>query len=467
MSGLFGLLNLGARALQTQRTGVEIAGQNLANVNNPSYARQRVAIGTAPSVDYGLGPQGTGSEAISIVSIRNEIIDGQIVSESSVLGSLESQQKGLQYAQASLGEVLDTTGNLSTGGHGISAALGAVFDAFQAVSGDPRTLSTRQALVSRATDLSDRFREVDQRLDTVLNSLDDSLSNEVDSANAILSNIADLNDKIVRSEAGGNGRANELRDFRQSKLEELSKLVSIDVTDGDSGAVNIAVAGVSVVEGNKVVDGLETYKPDGERLQVRTQSTKTPLSLTGGAIEGTIDVRDGAISKLRSDINQLASTLISQINDVYKNGYDLDGGTGQVLFEGTNAADIRVNETLQSNPAKLQTSAKPNEPGNNGTVLALSQLGHAPIAALNGQTFIQRHGQSVSTLGEALNSVTTGLEDQGVVGAMLQKQRDSVSGVSMDEEMTDLTRFQKAFAASARLITVVDQMLEDVIGLKR
>src|ERR1051325_2980050 len=100
MLGLFGTLNLGARSLATQQQGAEVAGQNLANVNNPAYARQRLAIQTSVSIDSAVGPEGTGVDAAAIVQMRDALLDRQIQSESSVGGSLLAQQTALQNTEA-------------------------------------------------------------------------------------------------------------------------------------------------------------------------------------------------------------------------------------------------------------------------------------------------------------------------------------------------------------------------------
>src|SRR5438445_11668314 len=122
MLGLFGILNLGARSLQTERQGVEVAGQNLANVNNPAYARQRLSIQTSLPVDSEFGPQGTGADGVAVVRLRSNILDDQIQSEVSVRSSLEAQQSALQYAQANLGQQID---GLASGAEGAAAAQGA------------------------------------------------------------------------------------------------------------------------------------------------------------------------------------------------------------------------------------------------------------------------------------------------------------------------------------------------------
>src|SRR5690242_8190105 len=122
MLGLFGLLNLGARSLGTEQQGIEVAGHNLANVNNPAYARQRLNIATTPTVQSDLGPEGTGAAGVGIVRLRNLILDGHIQDELSVSSSLDAQQTALQLAQSSLGQQLDSTA--STDGGSAASAVG-------------------------------------------------------------------------------------------------------------------------------------------------------------------------------------------------------------------------------------------------------------------------------------------------------------------------------------------------------
>ena len=122
MLGLFATLNLGARALQTQQTAIEVTGQNLANVNNTAYARQRVQIQTSTTVPSAIGPQGTGVEAVAIEQLRSDLVDGQVRSEASVGGYWEAQQNALQNAETSLGELLNISSD-TTGTSGLSANL--------------------------------------------------------------------------------------------------------------------------------------------------------------------------------------------------------------------------------------------------------------------------------------------------------------------------------------------------------
>ena len=322
MPGLFGTLNLGSRALQTHRAGVEVAGQNLANVNNPAYARQRVAITTSIAIDGGMGPQGTGSQAVAVVQLRNALVDRQIVSEGSVRGSLEAQQRGLQFAEAGVGELLEgmtggasgsVDGVNSAGNHGISSGLASLFNAFQTVAGDPRSLSARQVLITKASDLAGRFQEVDRRLDTVVTALDESIQTDVGTANSLMEEVSKLNQQIGQVESSGEGRANDLRDLRQQKLEELSGIVRVETTTDSDGTMSLSVDGTTMVSGSEVVERMEAYTDVDGRTRVKATGTGTPLTTTGGSIQGSVDVRDGAIAALRTEINQLAEVLIEKV----------------------------------------------------------------------------------------------------------------------------------------------------------
>ena len=460
---------MGARSLQTQQQGLEVTGHNLANVNNPAYARQRLEIQTSTPLPTGIGPQGTGAEVAAIVQLRDTLVDQQIQSETSITGFLEAQQTALQYAEANVGEQLQ--GSTSADGAGIvgstgglASSLSGLFNALQDLSTAPASLGSRQTVIAQAQQLATRFNQLDQGLASLNDQLNQSVATDVDSANQLLADIAALDQRIVGTEAAS-GAANDLRDLRQQKIEALSKLANLQVARDANGGVSISAGGQLLVADGVVQDTLEAYDAGGGKTMVRTASGGTALTLTGGSIAGTIEARDGAIASLRDGINDLAGQLISQVNAVYRTGYDLNGATGADFFTGTNASDIAINAALANDPAAFQASGVAGASGNNQVVLALAQMANAAQPALGNRTFSQSYHATVTALGGALSSVDNQLDDQAVVQAMLQNQRAAVSGVSVDEEMTNLVKFQRAFQASAHLVSVVDQLLGIVVNL--
>ncbi len=465
---------MGTRALQAQRQGVEVTGQNLANVNNPAYARQRLIMRASSSQSGSMGSQGTGVQAVSIQQLRDTLNDRQIRSETSVSGFLSRQQSALQNGQALLGETLQQdpqtgtiTGVATSGSNGILSQVNNLFNSFQSLSTSPASQTARQSVLNASQELAARLRSASGRLSDLSGSLNDSITADTTKTNSLITDIADLNNQIVQAEAGTGSTANDLRDLRQQKLEGLSSLVDYNTADNPDGSVNITIGGNLLVSGGDVLDTLQTYDPGSGSLMLRTASTNTPVSLTGGSIQGAIEVRDGALKDLQSGLNSLARSLITEINQVHRSGYDLSGNTGADLLTGTSAANISVNAAIVADPRKLQASGDPTAAGDNQTALALARLSSQPITSLGQQTFAQQYTASVTSLGQALNSTNTRIDDQSIVQSMLLAQRDSVSGVSVDEEMTNMMKYQKAFEASARLVTTVSEMLDSVINLKR
>jgi flagellar hook-associated protein 1 FlgK len=476
MLGLFGALSLGTRALAAQRQGVEVAGHNLANVNNSAYARQRVSIQSTASSDGFTDPVGSGAEVVAIRQIRDQILDGQVIAEGGVSGSLEAQQRALKTAQSLLGQSIDRgnkgAGGTSAadgvgGGQQLAAGLTDFFNSFASLAAQPASMPEREITLRRAAALAAQFPALDNRLSTLGTQLDESLDTDLKSANALLSDIARLNGQISRTEAVSGGSANDLRDQRQAKLESLSEVIGFDSIEASDGSVGIVVGGVSLVTSDVREKTLETFtNVTGDRM-IRASGTTDALVITSGRVHGTLDARDGGLKNLRSGINDLAKSLIDEVNALHTAGFALDGSTGRAFFLGSSAADIRVNQALLDDPSSLQVSGSATARGDNRVAKALSQLGNQPIAALDGQTLGNAYNRIVGRLGEDLSSVNQQLADQKVVAELLKGQRDSVSGVSIDEEMADLTRFQRGYQASAKLINTIDEMMDTTLSLKR
>ena len=320
--------------------------------------------------------------------------------------------------------------------------------------------------MNQAQTLASTFNDTAQRLGDLQTSLNTTLTSDVASANQLMSDVAGLNKQISVAEMTTGGTANDLRDLRQQKLEALGNLVNFDATTASDGSVNISIGGTQLVSGQQVLDTLQTYDAGNGQLLVQTATSAAPLTLTGGAIQGTIAARDGALQTLQTSLDSLASTLVTQVNNTYKGGYDLNGKTGATFFTGTSAATIGVNSTLQNDPSSVQAAGIAGAPGDNTVALALAQLGLQSNAALGNQTFSDAYALDVSSFGNSLSNANNQVANYNALNTMLLNQRDSVSGVSLEEEMTSLITFQKAYQASAKIITTVDQMLTTLIGLK-
>lgn len=471
MLGLFGTLNLGQRSLQAHRQGVEVAGHNLANVNQPGYTRQRLALQSTASLHPDLGSQGTGVEGVAIRQIRDNLLDRQIQGELSVRGSLDAQQSILQQAQAALGQTINRQAESASSSSAVAAptalagGLADLFASFQALAAAPASMEARQNVIAKAQNLAAQFNQADQRLQVLADSLNQSIVGDVTSANQLLGQIADLNAKIAGAEIGRPGSANDLRDVRRLKIEELSSLIRADFAEDDQGMVHVSVGGVLLVEGHQLADTLEARDTGAGHREIFAPLAGAALTPVGGKLHGLIEVRNQGLTDLRRNLDTLAEQLAAEVNALHSPGYSLDGAGGADFFTGTSAATLQVNSPLVSDPALIQASAVSTDRGNNQVALALAQLDGRSWPALQQQSFTQFLGQTVAALGYSLDSVKDQITSQKSLQEMLARQRDSISAVSLDEEMTDLMKYQKAFEASARLITTIDEMLNTVVNM--
>jgi flagellar hook-associated protein 1 FlgK len=303
-------------------------------------------------------------------------------------------------------------------------------------------------------------------LSGVQNSLNSTVSSDVTQVNQLLSDIAGLNHQIGAAALNGS-TANDLNDSRQAKIEKLAGLLNVDVATSSNNEVNISVQGSSLVSGDQVADTLQTYADANGQLQLQTVSSSTAITPTGGSIQGAMEVRDGALKNLQDGVNSLASNLITEVNAVHSSGYSLTGASGAPFFTGASAADIAVNSDLSNNPALVQASGDASSTSDNQTALAMAQLGSKAVSGLNGQTFTGQYSGVVTALGQAASTVNSQAADQTVVQNMLTQQRNSTSGVSMDEEMTNMMTYQHAYEASAKIVSTVDSMLSTLIDMKQ
>jgi flagellar hook-associated protein 1 FlgK len=464
MSGLFSALNSSVKALNAQSRAIETAGKNLANVNNTSYARQRVIFGDRGTVQTPDGAQSLGLEALGIQQLRDALLDKQVMREIALTASYTSQQQAYQRAQASLGETLSATASASGASNttGLGAALSDFFNAFQSLASSPTDAGERQALLQRAAILTDNFNLTDSRLAQVQSDLDSQISDDVATANNLLQQIADLNAQIARAEIGHPGSAVDLRDQRQARLEDLAAKLPVETRTGTDGMVQVVMkdatnADIVLVDGASVT-GPVTFTGTG----LTAGASATAVVFSSGAVYGALSARDGAVQTLRDNLDALAHQLVTAVNAAY----NPSSTPGADFFApaGTTAGTIAVASGVTASGLVAGTGAA----GDNSIALAVAAVASTRFSTAGGDfidgTLTQFYSSSVSNLGQALSTANTNVDNQTSIEKLVRSQRDGVSGVSLDEEMADLVRFQRAFQASSRVFTIVDDLLDTVVN---
>ena len=463
MAGLFSTIRSVSTALSAQTQGISVTSNNIANVDNPNYSRETIAYHDLASVPTPDGLQSTGIET-SVSQTRNAVLDQLVRQQAALTAGYKAAQTVLQQAQAGLGESItsgsttSTNSSASTTTSGLSAALSDFFNAVQNLAANPTDAGARQTLIQQAQVVTDRFSTADQNLGQVQGNADAQATSDVATANGLLAQIAQLNSQIASAEVGAPGSAVNLRDQREGSLEQLSALLPVSVSEDARGEDQISTTDTSghsvVLVNNGVVSNPLSY---ASGVVSAGTSSPTQLGLATGSIAGTLAASSGAVSTLRSGLDALASQLVTAINGAY-NPSATPGGNF-FAASGTTAGTIAVDPSLSTANLKAGVGAA----GDNSIATAMAGVASQVYSVAGGDavngTVTQAYATAVSNLGQALDTANTQADDQASVQTLIVNQRQSSSGVSVDEEMSNLMTYQRAYQASAQVLSVIDSML--------
>ena len=472
MSGLIGSLQNSSGALRVHSKGLEVAGKNLANINNRGYSKERVAIGDRGSIDTGIATESMGVEAMGLRQNRDALLDKSVMREITFSSSLESAKKVLESAETALGQFLDRTKDSNSiqnasgaSGGGISDALTDFFNAWESFSVKPNDVGEKQLLLAKAQILADKINATDKRLTQVQTDADAQLTTDVGVVNGLLAEIAKTNEYIAKAELVRPFSAVDLRDQRQAKLEELSQYIDVQfepiVPDG-LGQITVTSNGINLIDGKNVL-GEYNYDTVSRALKFDADDTTksktfTLADLPEGKLGAQINASTSDVKEARDGISLLATNLRSSINAVYS---QVDTTNNPQFFsEPAAGSKITLNSAITANTLKGSAKA-----GANDIALQIASLGTDAIAGLGTNvTFVGHFNKTVTIIAQELNTTNIRLEDQKLSQEMAVSNRDAFSGVSQDEEMTDLMKFQRSFQASARHVNVIDTLLEQVVN---
>ena len=466
MGGLLVALNAGKTSLSTNQKVIEISGNNIANVNTPGYSRQKAILTPYPSLNFNGFMIGQGVKVGDIVREHDAFLSTQIQDKSAGYG--EADAKTFPLAE------LERVFGISEGG--ISTEIDSFFDSWQELTANPGGQTERDIVIQRGELLADSFHTAVAELDGVKRNIDESLLSRIDGINDGLQRVADLNIRISTIESSGQS-ANTFRDERDLLLADLSSSIGIQSLEDKEGNVMVQLPGGQplVQKGNALTLEGEVIA-DELQLQVNTGTTLTPIDTTtvGGAFKGLLEVRDQLIPDLESQLDKLAYSLATEVNDLHSTGRDLNDNTGVLFFDAlpvtvppanpwdgaANALNVAISSPDQL--AAGQTSA----PGDNTLALQIAELGSAKI--VDGTDTLTGAYSRISAqvgLEAGQNELATAANEDTMT--QLKNLRDGKVGVSLEEEMINLIQYQKGFEASAKFLSTVDEMMDTILTIKR
>lgn len=524
-------LEIGVRAIRAQREALHTIGHNIANVNTPGYSRQRAILTTTlPS-----GSMGTGVKVARIERIRHGVTDFYIRKETPTFNQWKAKFEVLEQVEVLFNEPSEA---------GISNILGEFWDAWADLGNNPENAAVRANLREQTRTLCESLSGLYGILKDLQTNIDQQIEAEVEALNSVTQQIGDLNQQIERVELGGKETANDLRDSRDYLLDGLSETINFTYKETNDSIIRISIFGQLLVSKSKIAE-IMTESGESGYLDVRWKDTGENVVIADGKLKGLIDARDQIIPEFLDSLDNLASSLIEEVNYLHQRGMGLDGAreiagwkdfTGTLdadgsfdingvtievselddldaiiikinvekentgveasnqegrlvlqpysdnpktvsitgdpdgimredlgiladFFEGSGANDISLSDAIINDINKIAASQS-GAPGDNSNALAINLLKGELTVDEGTSTFGDYYSGIIGKLGVKTRQASYLQSNKELLLTTLKDRRQSICGVSLDEETTNIILFQQAYRVAVAFLKTVNDMLD-------
>ncbi|MEN4010624.1 MAG: flagellar hook-associated protein FlgK [Bellilinea sp.] len=462
MPGLSSGIHIALQAVLAHAQTIEVIEHNVANANTPGYRRQSALLETtmpspilAAHNGMGAGMRGGGVKVAQIQRFNLEFFDGRYRSVAAGANYWEAQRDILLQVEATLAE---------TSQAGLLNKLDQFWNGWQNLASDPANLSLRMSLLDDTRALAESFNRRWNQLQHIRSDQNQAVISQVEQINSYADEVARLNREIMRVLSVGE-QPNDLLDRRDVLLDRLAEMSGAVSHAGKNGEALVSIGGQVLVVGVQALH-LTTRPKSGDTPMVevvwKDGNPPQSVNLPNGSLKGILEVRDSIIPAQINGLNQLAGELISQVNTLHGGGYGLNNAHALPLFLGADASSMRLNSSVDA--ASLAAADAPSQAGNNALASAIASLRHLKLAGIGNNTLNDFYNGQVTAFGVMTQNASRNSQTHGLVANALNDQRESVGGVSLDEEAANLAKAQRAYQAAARVLTAYDEMLDRVIN---
>ncbi len=442
------ILETGKRSLLAYQSAINTTSSNIANVNNPNYTRRRAEL-----TQLITGYNSLGLSEDDSLRLRQRYAEKQWWHENQFLGQFDTNSMLLNQIENSFAE--DTQS-------GISSLLGEFWNAWSDLANDPDSVYARNLLRDKAKLLTDGFQRVHSDLINLQEQIVPEIRSTANDINQKTSRLAEINERLLM------GKSKDLLDERDGIIADLSKMIDIKIKEKENGTVSVFADGLLLVsddEVNKMEVGMTTV--DGRnRVEVYLADGHKPLTISTGSIGAMIKTHNETIPYYLKKLDDLAKSIADKVNELHRTGENLNGTTNISFFadDVSGAADFRLNSSIENDTSLIASHLVGEGEGSGNLAQAISDLQNERV--LNGNTINDYYTATVSELGNQIKENDSLKSSQELIVQQLQNERDSVSAVSIDEEMTKMVQYQQAYQAAAKIVTTVNQMVDTILSLK-
>jgi flagellar hook-associated protein 1 len=432
--------------MNAQRKVLDVTAHNIANESTPGYHRQRVdlrpiGVSSTAAVFAGQDARVGGVDVVGVRRLTDQLAENRFLAETAGHGASTAMRSTMEAVEAAFPEPSDD---------GLAAIIDDFFGGWSDLAARPGDSATRTQLLERAQSTVDALRRTDADLRSISDSAKSAVIDLASDANAIATQIAELNKAIT----GSANAANDLSDQRDVLIRRLAELTGADARPQESGSVDVYIGGRAIVAGTFL------FGLDGAGGQLRWAADGTGVVAPPSKAASLAATINDVVPRYQSMLDGVAAQLVTQVNTLHTAGYDPAGATGRTFFDaaGTTARTIALSSDVAGQPSRIAAGAPvlpgPTAPGPFDGEQARAIASLAGSATGPGTTY----RALVSSLGVEARSAVRRDEVQGSVVAAAQ-----VGSVSLDEEMASLIAAQRAYEASARVLTVVDSLIGTLI----
>jgi flagellar hook-associated protein 1 FlgK len=451
--GLFGIYEMSKRSLLAYQTAMHNVGHNVANAGMEGFHRQRVELGVAPTAQEYMHRIGTGITVDSIRRIEDRFLEQGILRELPVLAAHSARAGALAQAETLLGEPSEG---------GIATLLDQFYDGWDDLASTPEDGSVRGSVIRVAVSVADAVRSSRIRLESQAADVSGEIRATLDDFNRALRELAEVNRRILSTTAGGAVVA-DLEDRRDRLAATLAELGGTTSAIDDDGTAMVWLAERVVVQ-REIVQEVGFEPGTGQPLTIEGRAVESPN--LGGRIGGLFTVRDEDLAEAIRRLDEFAARLAEDVNAIHSAGVDEHGRPAGAFFvlagvgpDGVGAAQrLEVSAAIVADASRV-AAGRVAAPGENGVALDIAALRNDPKGASG---MLQ---SLVVELGGRSREAQDMVEAQSFVVESFRAQRESVSGVSLDEEAAHLLQFQRSYEAAARVLAAADEMARTILAL--
>ena len=461
MGTLTGLMSLTNAALDADQNAINITANNVANQNTPGYTVETVNFQSSDAVSLS-GYNGSGDAVTSTaVSQRSRVLEQQLQQQTQGSTASTSRLTALQDVESMFGLTSTSSDASATT---LGSAVDGFFSSLTALSSNPSDSATQTAVLTAAATLASAFNNTSQGLSGEVSTLNSQIATTAQQVNGLTATVAQLNQQIT--ELSPNQDAGTLEDARQQAILQLSSILGVNqITTQNNGVTLTASDGTVLVSGDQSYSLSTTNVSGNTAIVAGDPPAVLSGDITGGSIGGMLQARDQDIPPMQSAMDQLAYAIGTAVNTQNEAGTTSAGTAGTAVFTlPPSAAGAAGSISLALASGSGIATAGAGE-GSTGTTnaLALANLGTANIAS--GQTASGSFASFIGSIGSVVSSVTTENTANTASLAQAQTQRDSLSAVSLDDEASSLTEYQRSYQAAAQVFNIVDEMLAAALNL--